>query len=75
MSKMMQQDAAAISNSGNVKIRSGPIQTLILIDREADLVTPLLTQLTYEGLLDELFKIKFSAKLILYVNIYIQREN
>lgn len=31
------------------------IHQLILIDRRIDLVTPLLTQLTYEGLLDEVF--------------------
>lgn len=31
------------------------IQQLILIDRRIDLITPLLTQLTYEGLIDELF--------------------
>ncbi|KAM3698374.1 hypothetical protein ACB098_06G183900 [Castanea mollissima] len=29
------------------------INTLILLDREVDMVTPMLTQLTYEGLLDE----------------------
>eukprot|EP00002_Diphylleia_rotans_P012490 TRINITY_DN2441_c0_g1_i2.p1 TRINITY_DN2441_c0_g1~~TRINITY_DN2441_c0_g1_i2.p1 ORF type:complete len:518 (-),score=94.82 TRINITY_DN2441_c0_g1_i2:652-2205(-) len=33
------------------------IDTLILIDREADLVTPMMTQLTYEGLIDEVFRI------------------
>jgi len=36
------------------------IDNLILIDRNIDLVTPLLTQLTYEGILDELFGIKSS---------------
>lgn len=34
------------------------IDTLILIDREVDLVTPLVTPLTYEGLIDELIGIK-----------------
>lgn len=34
------------------------INQLILIDRKVDLVTPLLTQLTYEGLLDEIFGIQ-----------------
>eukprot|EP00696_Hemimastix_kukwesjijk_P015922 gnl/Hemi2/419_TR141_c0_g2_i1.p2 gnl/Hemi2/419_TR141_c0_g2~~gnl/Hemi2/419_TR141_c0_g2_i1.p2 ORF type:complete len:283 (+),score=88.25 gnl/Hemi2/419_TR141_c0_g2_i1:147-995(+) len=34
------------------------IDTLILIDRDVDLVTPMMTQLTYEGLVDEIFKIK-----------------
>mmetsp|Transcript_835 Transcript_835/g.2194 ORF Transcript_835/g.2194 Transcript_835/m.2194 type:complete len:451 (+) Transcript_835:2-1354(+) len=34
--------------------------TLVVLDRRADLVTPMLTQLTYEGLLDETFEIKHS---------------
>ncbi|KAI9124365.1 hypothetical protein K1719_004287 [Acacia pycnantha] len=33
------------------------INTLILLDREVDMVTPLCTQLTYEGLLDEFLHI------------------
>lgn len=31
------------------------IDTLILMDREVDLITPMCTQLTYEGLVDEVF--------------------
>eukprot|EP00635_Sarcinochrysidales_sp_CCMP3193_P004806 CAMPEP_0118898104 /NCGR_PEP_ID=MMETSP1166-20130328/5229_1 /TAXON_ID=1104430 /ORGANISM="Chrysoreinhardia sp, Strain CCMP3193" /LENGTH=812 /DNA_ID=CAMNT_0006837187 /DNA_START=39 /DNA_END=2474 /DNA_ORIENTATION=- len=31
------------------------IETLVVIDREVDMVTPLITPLTYEGLIDELF--------------------
>ena len=34
------------------------VEGLVIIDREVDLVTPLLTQLTYEGLIDELFGIE-----------------
>jgi len=34
------------------------IDSLIIIDRGVDLVTPLCTQLTYEGLIDEIFHIK-----------------
>ena len=34
------------------------ISTLSLIDRSVDLVTPLSTQLTYEGLIDEIYNIK-----------------
>ncbi|GMH10556.1 hypothetical protein Nepgr_012397 [Nepenthes gracilis] len=37
------------------------IQTLILLDREVDMVTPMLTQLTYEGLLDEFLHINNGA--------------
>ncbi|XP_037091633.1 vacuolar protein sorting-associated protein 33A-like [Pollicipes pollicipes] len=33
------------------------IDTLLLIDREVDLITPMATQLTYEGLIDEIFGI------------------
>ncbi|EPY18684.1 vacuolar protein sorting-like protein [Strigomonas culicis] len=33
------------------------IDTLLILDRSLDFVTPLLTQLTYEGLLDELYGI------------------
>lgn len=34
------------------------IDTLILIDRSVDLITPLMTQMTYEGMLDEILGIK-----------------
>jgi vacuolar protein sorting-associated protein 33A len=33
-------------------------ESVIIIDREVDFVTPLLTQLTYEGLVDEMFEIQ-----------------
>lgn len=34
------------------------IDSLIIIDRSVDMVTPLCTQLTYEGLIDEIFHIR-----------------
>jgi len=37
---------------------SANIESLIIIDRDIDFATPLLTQLTYEGLIDEMFGIK-----------------
>jgi hypothetical protein len=37
---------------------SEQIDSLIVLDRRADLITPLLTQLTYEGLIDEVVGIK-----------------
>jgi len=37
---------------------STTIESVIIIDREVDFVTPLLTQLTYEGLIDEVFGIE-----------------
>lgn len=36
----------------------GLIDAMIVIDRHVDLVTPLCTQLTYEGLVDEMIGIK-----------------
>jgi len=36
------------------------IDNLILIDRTVDLITPMMTQLTYEGLIDENFGIKYT---------------
>ena len=37
------------------------IDNLVLIDRSVDMVTPMCTQLTYEGLIDEFFHIKYGA--------------
>src|SRR5690606_19510288 len=37
---------------------SSSIDNLIIVDRETDMITPLLTQLTYEGLVDEIFGIQ-----------------
>lgn len=36
------------------------IDNLLILDRNVDLLTPLLSQLTYEGLIDEIFNIKNS---------------
>ena len=36
----------------------GPIDELVLLDREVDAVTPLCTQLTFEGLVDETLGIR-----------------
>lgn len=46
---------AALSFNGVV---AGEIDTLIILDRNVDMVTPLLTQMTYEGLVDEIVGIK-----------------
>jgi hypothetical protein len=37
-----------------LSLPSEQIDSLIVLDRRVDMVTPLLTQLTYEGLIDEL---------------------
>jgi hypothetical protein len=39
--------------------------TLMIIDRTVDLITPVVTQLTYEGLIDEFYGIKHSKKVLL----------
>ena len=36
----------------------GDIESLIILDRNIDFITPLCTQLTYNGLIDEIFEIK-----------------
>lgn len=41
--------------------QSVPIEHLLLLDRSVDLLSPLVTQLTYEGLIDEIFGIKYNA--------------
>ena len=46
-----------INASGRGLMVSSSIENLIIIDRDIDFATVLLTQLTYEGLLDELFGI------------------
>lgn len=52
------EDASEASKLGLTP--SATAESLIIIDREVDPVTPLLTQLTYEGLIDELFGIQNS---------------
>ncbi|KXN88896.1 Vacuolar protein sorting-associated protein 33A [Leucoagaricus sp. SymC.cos] len=41
-------------------LTSPTIDSLIILDRRVDMITPFLTQLTYEGLVDELFGLKNS---------------
>jgi len=42
------------------------IDTVLLLDRAVDLLTPLFTQLTYEGLIDELYGIENSKTLLTF---------
>lgn len=44
------------------------IDRLILIDRECDLVTPNVSQLTYEGMIDEVFGINNSMFTLYFKN-------
>ena len=52
------EESAGTSPSTFGMIPSASVESLIIIDREVDLATPLLTQLTYEGLVDEIFGIQ-----------------
>ena len=57
----MRAEAAVDENASSTRsgfLPSAHIESLLIIDREVDFGTPLLTQLTYEGLIDELFNIK-----------------
>lgn len=61
LSRMRQELLAG--EAGNEFDRTGltpstTTESVIIIDREVDMVTPLLTQLTYEGLIDEVFGIQ-----------------
>ena len=49
---------ASQSTSDNLSTRSEKMDSLVIIDRRIDMVTPLLTQLTYEGLIDEVIGVK-----------------
>ena len=53
-------EATNVSPSKLGMIPSNSIESLIILDRDVDLSTPLLTQLTYEGLIDELFGIQYN---------------
>ena len=61
LSRMRQEILAGEDAGGATKLGLTPSNTsesVIIIDREVDLVTPLLTQLTYEGLIDEVWGIQ-----------------
>ncbi|KAI9830761.1 MAG: hypothetical protein M1826_004394 [Phylliscum demangeonii] len=51
-------DITSSSPSALGSTPSSSMESLIIIDRGVDLVTPLLTQLTYEGLIDEMIGIQ-----------------
>ena len=46
------------ANTPYTQMPSTSIESLVVIDRDVDFATPLLTQLTYEGLIDEMIGIK-----------------
>ncbi|CAG8463106.1 18575_t:CDS:10 [Acaulospora morrowiae] len=55
----MRREVAVDDPSSTMSV-SQNIDSLIIIDRSVDLITPLCTQLTYEGLIDEVFSIRAS---------------
>lgn len=62
LSRMRQEilagtDPSEVQRNGGLA-PSTTVESAIIIDREVDPVTPLLTQLTYEGLIDEVFGIQ-----------------
>ncbi|KAI1802474.1 vacuolar protein sorting 33A-like protein [Daldinia bambusicola] len=61
LTRMRQEILAGEDTSESIRsglTPSNTIESVILIDREVDFVTPLLTQLTYEGLIDEVWGIR-----------------
>ncbi|KAG8897028.1 hypothetical protein FRB99_008504, partial [Tulasnella sp. 403] len=47
-------------NDPNLSTPSNLFDSLVIVDRSSDMITPLMTQLTYEGLMDEYYGIKNS---------------
>lgn len=51
-------EIADATHSESLISNSQKIDSLIVLDRKVDMITPMLTQLTYAGLIDELVGIK-----------------
>ncbi|ORY82401.1 putative ATP binding protein [Leucosporidium creatinivorum] len=49
-----------LASPSSTPLANGTIDSMIVLDRQADMVTPLCTQLTYEGLVDEVIGIRNS---------------
>ncbi|KAG5643134.1 hypothetical protein DXG03_001524 [Asterophora parasitica] len=63
LATLLTRETPTSSNSSSPDTLLTPsekIDSLIVLDRRVDMITPLLTQLTYEGLIDELIGIKNS---------------
>jgi vacuolar protein sorting-associated protein 33A len=59
--KLMEGMKGNLKSKGGDLLNEAPeIQKVLLIDRSVDLITPFMTQLTYEGLVDEFFQIENS---------------
>ncbi|EEB05535.1 vacuolar sorting protein Vps33 [Schizosaccharomyces japonicus yFS275] len=55
--KRLQEESSTTDRSETAFLFSQDIDSLLIFDRSMDMVTPLMTQLTFEGLLDEAFGI------------------
>lgn len=55
----MRKEVAVDDPSSTLSV-SQNVDSLIILDRSVDLISPLCTQLTYEGLIDEVFGIRAS---------------
>lgn len=56
--RLREERAVEFSHDPLALAPSTVLDNLIIIERDTDLVTPLLTQLTYEGLIDEFYGIE-----------------
>ena len=61
-----------LSAAGATPLGVGCIDSMIVIDRQVDMVTPLCTQLTYEGLVDEVMGIK-NCKVLVFLSLALNR--
>ncbi|KAK0156149.1 Vacuolar protein sorting-associated protein 33B [Merluccius polli] len=57
-SKMAYESWREQVEEGEQKARNGEIGSVFLIDRDVDYVTPMCSQVVYEGLVDDIFRIK-----------------
>ncbi|KAI8927967.1 Sec1-like protein [Entophlyctis helioformis] len=60
LSRMRSEYSIGDQLAGQSSSRESDFDSILVIDRSVDLISPLRTQLTYEGLIDELFSIKSS---------------
>jgi hypothetical protein len=58
LSQLLDKESTLLPTNNDPSISSDKFDSLIILDRRVDMITPLLTQLTYEGLVDELIGIK-----------------
>uniref|UniRef100_A0A674ESU1 VPS33B late endosome and lysosome associated n=1 Tax=Salmo trutta TaxID=8032 RepID=A0A674ESU1_SALTR len=67
-SKMAYESWREQVEEGEQRARQAEIGNVFLIDRDVDLVTPLCSQVVYEGLVDDIFTIKCGNTFIIYNN-------